>query len=525
MSTAAVRSLEDRMRAATIGNKENGAAGGTSSSMMGGLNANKSQALRGAMRVPLTKGTAVNQHTSATINTHDSAIPARKPTGQALQKPTTVKDTITTQYQASMQIGSPSGKSTVVAAAAAKRVIVKQAAAPTASANPRPVPLNAQPAQTMKYQQAKPAGPTSMDMDMDEPRRTVPAKDPSPLQHISAGAAARNAQMVAPSPKSVRWNETTQSKDHAGEEERGTLNTNENAQPKDRWCLNDFDVGRALGKGKFGRVYLAREKRSGYIVALKILFKSELTEGRIEKQLRREIEIQSHLRHPNILRLYGYFYDAKRVYLILEYAAKGELYKQLKKYSRFTERKSAKYIGQMTNALVYLHKKHVIHRDIKPENLLLGVRGELKIGDFGWSVHAPHARRTTLCGTLDYLPPEMVEGRDHNDKVDLWALGVLLYEFLVGCPPFEDPSSNRATYKRIAQVDLKIPEFVSPEAADLIRRLLQHNPNQRLPLDQVLRHPWILKYNTPEELGLDPATVPPHLRLKQSEAGAGDDDE
>lgn len=108
------------------------------------------------------------------------------------------------------------------------------------------------------------------------------------------------------------------------------------------WTLKDFDVGRALGKGKFGRVYLAREKRSGYIVALKILFKSELQQHKVEKQLRREIEIQSHLRHKNILRLYGYFHDSKRVYLIIEYAAQGELYKQLRKHGRFPEKKAAR---------------------------------------------------------------------------------------------------------------------------------------------------------------------------------------
>jgi aurora kinase, other len=125
----------------------------------------------------------------------------------------------------------------------------------------------------------------------------------------------------------------------------------------------------------------------------------------------------------------------------------------------------------MANALSYLHKKHVIHRDIKPENILISVSGEIKISDFGWSVHAPSTRRTTLCGTLDYLPPEMVEGRDHNEKVDLWSLGVLAYEFLVGSPPFEELSGYGATYKRIARVDLKIPDFVSAEARDLITRV------------------------------------------------------
>ncbi len=103
------------------------------------------------------------------------------------------------------------------------------------------------------------------------------------------------------------------------------------------WQLKDFDIGRPLGKGKFGQVYLARERRTGYIVALKVLSKAELTENKVEKQLRREIEIQSHLRHANILRLYGYFYDSSRVYLILEFAARGELYKILRKKKRFAE--------------------------------------------------------------------------------------------------------------------------------------------------------------------------------------------
>ena len=177
-----------------------------------------------------------------------------------------------------------------------------------------------------------------------------------------------------------------------------------------------------------------------YILALKCLYKSEIVQARVEKQIRREIEIQQNLRHPNVLRLYGYFHDEKRIFLMLEFAGKGELYKQLTKFGSFSERRSAVYVDQMADALSYLHSKHVIHRDIKPENLLLGINGELKIGDFGWSVHAPSNRRTTLCGTLDYLPPEMVEGREHNEKVDYWALGVLTYEFIVGSPPFEEMS-------------------------------------------------------------------------------------
>lgn len=175
-----------------------------------------------------------------------------------------------------------------------------------------------------------------------------------------------------------------------------------------------------------------------YILGLKCLYKKEIVESKVEKQIRREIEIQQNLRHPNILRLYGYFHDENRIFLMLEFAGKGEMYKQLTKYGRFSERRSSVYVDQMADALIYLHSKHVIHRDIKPENLLIGINGELKLADFGWSVHAPSNRRTTMCGTLDYLPPEMIEGKEHSEKVDYWALGVLTFEFLCGKPPFED---------------------------------------------------------------------------------------
>ncbi|GAA5822533.1 hypothetical protein JCM11251_006370 [Rhodosporidiobolus azoricus] len=261
------------------------------------------------------------------------------------------------------------------------------------------------------------------------------------------------------------------------------------------FSLSSFEIGRPLGKGKFGRVYMARTKSEPkYIVALKCLFKEEIVKNKVEKQVRREIEIQSNLAHPNILRLHGYFHDEKRIFLILEFAGKGELYKQLHRAGRFSEKRSSRYIAQMTDALSYLHSKHVMHRDIKPENILIGVNGELKLADFGWSVHAPGNRRSTLCGTLDYLPPEMVENREHTAAVDLWALGVLTYEFLCGAPPFEDLTGHQATYKKITRLDYKIPKEVSPEAADLIQKLLRLKPEDRLALDKVAQHPWIKKY-------------------------------
>lgn len=240
-----------------------------------------------------------------------------------------------------------------------------------------------------------------------------------------------------------------------------------------KWHLGMFEIGKPLGKGKFGRVYLAKEKSTGFVCALKVLHKSELQQGKVEKQTRREIEIQSNLAHPNILKLYGHFHDSKRIFLILEFAGKGELYKHLRKENRFPEWKAAQYIAQMASALKYLHKKHVMHRDIKPENILVGIHGEVKISDFGWSVHAPNNRRNTMCGTLDYLPPEMLKPGNsdnyYNQRVDLWSLGVLMYEFLVGEAPFEDTPTM--TQRRIARCEMSVPTFVSSEAKDLIKKV------------------------------------------------------
>ncbi|KAF9583259.1 spindle assembly checkpoint kinase [Lunasporangiospora selenospora] len=225
------------------------------------------------------------------------------------------------------------------------------------------------------------------------------------------------------------------------------------------WSLDDFELARPLGKGQFGRVYLMREKQSGFVVAMKVLQKADLLRHKIEHQLRREIDIQSNLRQV--------LQEENK-----KFAPQGELYKKLKKLKQFPEWQASKYIYELATALSYLHRKHVIHRDIKPENLLLGINGELKISDFGWSVHAPSSRRRTICGTLDYLAPEMVEGRDHTRHVDLWSLGVLCYEFLVGKPPFETEDGGRnATYALIARAKVTIPEHIGPEAKDLILKV------------------------------------------------------
>ncbi|XP_064910934.1 aurora kinase C-like isoform X1 [Columba livia] len=276
-------------------------------------------------------------------------------------------------------------------------------------------------------------------------------------------AQKENADPGVPSLPEVRREEPLPPERRPGAAPLQPIALQASPPPQRTFTLDDFEIGRPLGKGKFGSVYLAREQSTKFLVALKILFKSQVEKEGVEHQLRREIEIMAHLQsgststavsggggHPNILRLYNYFHDERRVFLILEYAPGGELYKELQRQGRFDATRTATLMEEAADALLYCHGKKVIHRDIKPENLLLGLMGELKIADFGWSVHAPSLRRRTLCGTLDYLPPEMVEGREHDEKVDLWCLGVLCYELLVGHPPFESPSHNE-TYHRITK--------------------------------------------------------------------------
>lgn len=258
----------------------------------------------------------------------------------------------------------------------------------------------------------------------------------------------------------------------------------------DDWSLKRFDIGKPLGKGKFGSVYLAREKDHKYIIALKLLFKSQLVNNQVENQLRREIEIQSHMRHPHILRLFGWFHDPKKIYLILEFAAKGELYKELTSKGRLSEFRTATIIYEVSDALNYCHANNIIHRDIKPENILVGLQGEVKLADFGWSVRTPSKRRATMCGTLDYLPPEMVEQKDYDKKVDNWTVGVLCYELLYGKPPFET-ENNAETYRKIVNTEYNFPPVIKEQAQDLIKRLLQYHGSRRLELQQVQRHEWI----------------------------------
>jgi len=260
----------------------------------------------------------------------------------------------------------------------------------------------------------------------------------------------------------------------------------------DEFEVLDGDAGRSLGKGSFGVVRRIRRKGTGDEYALKTMQKIEVIEGDLIDQVEREIQVQRNLKHENVLRLYKHFEDADTVYLLLEYCAKGELYQLLRtrKGRRFSEEVAQHYFVQVTRGLRYLHSQSIVHRDLKPENLLVTADDVLKIADFGWCADSS-GTRTTFCGTLDYLAPEMIQGRGHNHTLDIWSLGVLLYEMVVGRPPFQS-TNHVMLISKILEMQLRFPAFVPQGVRNLVERLLQKEPSERLALDQVLRHYWVV---------------------------------
>ncbi|KAI3528251.1 serine threonine-protein kinase eg2 [Colletotrichum abscissum] len=212
-----------------------------------------------------------------------------------------------------------------------------------------------------------------------------------------------------------------------------------------------------------------------------------------------EVECQRNLRHPSFLRLCGQFHDSRNVYLVLEYNCGGDLYDRVQNNGPFSEDECARYMAQMAFAVDYLHRKRVIHRDIKPENILIGLQGEIKIADFGCSVTG--TGRNTICGTAEYLAPEIItvrmNGGHYDGEVDIWSLGILMCELLVGIG--KAPRLNIDRIRRVGlvtpcDVHLAIPPFLGPEVRDLMGRLLVIEPTERISLRAIQSHPWILKH-------------------------------
>lgn len=260
--------------------------------------------------------------------------------------------------------------------------------------------------------------------------------------------------------------------------------------------IDDFELGKPLGTGRFGQVWLAKHREKGYVVAIKMMQMSEIKSDCDVKNLRREAEVHLSLDHPNILKMYGYFYDSLKLYYILEYAGKGDVWKFLRQCSHFPESRASDYIRQVCMALSYMHSRSIIHRDIKPENILIGCDDNLKLADFGWSVYNNDKKRNTFCGTAEYLPPEMCREDVYDFNADIWCVGILCFEFCTGSTPFAGKNTLRATKQKILTCELEFPPYLSEECTDFISRCCRKDPAQRISLEEAMKHPFVAKHSS-----------------------------
>ena len=262
--------------------------------------------------------------------------------------------------------------------------------------------------------------------------------------------------------------------------------------------ITDFEQIANLGTGGYGKVNLYRHKITGAEYAIKLIDKTKF-ENKLQKELfAREVDMMYKIRHPNIVRLYTHFEDDTNCYIALEYIKKGNLYS----YTQSMPNKvldaatTANFVVDLISSLYYLHNMNppIIHRDIKPENLLVGDNGHLKLTDFGGSNYLEGGNvRYTTCGTQIYHSPEMLLKKGYDTGVDIWAIGILIFELMVGRPPFKSDAQH-SMEDNIVNLRINWPNTMNLLAKNLISKLLKLEPEQRLTLKEILEHQFILNY-------------------------------
>jgi len=257
--------------------------------------------------------------------------------------------------------------------------------------------------------------------------------------------------------------------------------------------VGDFVMGKTLGTGAFGRVKFVTYKPSGCHYALKMLKKASIIKMKQVDHIMSEKAILVQMNHPFIVNLFGTMHDERYVYLVLEYVVGGEFFTHLRKAGRLENDAAAFYAGQIGSIFEYCHSKNIIYRDLKPENILLTADGYLKLADFGFAKVIEH-RTYTLCGTPEYIAPEVLLNKGHGKPVDWWTLGILIYEMIVGYPPFvdEDPMG---IYQKILSGKIVFPKLFDKNAKSLVKKLLTAELSKRFGnlkqgVEDIKQHKW-----------------------------------
>jgi len=278
--------------------------------------------------------------------------------------------------------------------------------------------------------------------------------------------------------------------------------------------LADLETIGILGRGAFGTVSLVKDPATGKSYALKAIRKNQVVEMGQQSHILNEKKVMTMLDNPFLVNLRATYKDEYRLYFLLEACLGGELFTILRKLRSFDEPTARFYSSCVVEAFDYMHQRDIIYRDLKPENLVLTDTGYLKVTDFGFAKVVSN-KTFTLCGTPDYLAPEIVTGQGHGKGVDWWTLGILIYEMLASFPPFFD-DEPMMTYRKIIQGKFKYPRYLSAQSKDLISKLLKPKSTKRIGVikggvDLIRNHAWFADFSWDELRNL---TLNPPIKNK-----------
>merc|ERR1711920_730115 len=239
------------------------------------------------------------------------------------------------------------------------------------------------------------------------------------------------------------------------------------------------EMARTLGCGSFGRVKFAKDKQDGKFYAVKFMKKQEIIKLKQVGHINNEKRLMAQIDYPFVVNMVGYAKDDRFVYIVMECIGGGELFVHLRRARKFSDEQSKFYAALTAAGFAHIHSKNIIHRDLKPENILMCQNGYSKLTDFGFAkIIEPGTRTYTLCGTPEYIAPEVLLNKGHGKPVDWWTLGILTYEMIAGIDPFND-DDPMAIYQKILKGKIKFPRDFDKNAKSIVKHLLVADVTKR----------------------------------------------
>lgn len=272
--------------------------------------------------------------------------------------------------------------------------------------------------------------------------------------------------------------------------------------------INDFYILSVIGRGYFGKVLLCQRKGSDSLYAIKTVKKSQLINTKNVHTIFYERNILLQIKHPFIVKLSFAFQSDTKFYLGMEYVPGGDLFNYIKNERVLPPEQVKLYAAEIGLALSFLHEKGIIYRDLKPENILIDEEGHVKLTDFGLAKHIDRSTTSTFCGTVDYLAPEIIRGEKYSTEVDWWAYGCLIYELLLGSPPFVDPHTQNV-FQKIQNEDPPFPDDFDASTKDFLLRFFEKDPSKRASFSTLKDHDfWDLDFDDVYERKITPIYIP-----------------